>query len=48
MIVPAEEFEKQLDLSPEEVEAKEDFIRELFKSDGIEVHERKVNGVEQV
>ena len=41
IVVPAEEFEKQIDLSPEEKEAKEDFIRDLFSSSGIEVHERK-------
>lgn len=38
---PSLELEKQLDLSPEEKEAKTEFITDLFKESGIEVHEAK-------
>jgi hypothetical protein len=47
---PSEDFERQIELTPEEAEAKTEMIADLFTSSGIEVHEntRTVESVEQI
>jgi hypothetical protein len=40
LVVPGDDIEDQLNMTPEEKIAKEQFILDLFKEGGIEVHER--------